>query len=294
MFSIVCDTGDHKRIRTQTGTAWKERKGRMAQQRPQLVKPGPFSIAAAADSRRGVFDAHNEVLLAKGIAIDAVFIGDSITDMWAIEGYFEGTQETHETRGMLVNRGIGGDRTNFMRRRFEADVLQLHPRLVVMKIGVNNFWDMDMWWDHSLVRRPEEIADEVVSNITAMVAAAREQHILVALCSILPTDILLNGNTALRNQAIQRVNERLKLLADGHEVIYVDYHSHLVADDGLTLRPGLADDGLHPHVLGYNMMADVLLETLHEAGVTVLRKRASMNSNTASPAVRWVSEEQRS
>jgi lysophospholipase L1-like esterase len=248
----------------------------MAEQRPQLVKPGQFGVVAAADSRRGVFDAHNEVLLAKGVPIDAVFTGDSITDMWAIDGYFEGTQ------GILVNRGIGGDRTNFMRRRFEADVLQLHPRLVVMKIGVNNFWDMDIWWDPSLLRRPAEIEDEIVNDITAMVEAAREQHIIVALCSILPTDMPFNSNTPVRNQAITRVNERLKQLADGSEVIYVDYHSHLVSGDGLTLRPGLADDGLHPHVVGYDIMADVLLKTLDEASVTVLKRRSPSMSARAS------------
>ena len=239
----------------------------MTETRPDLVKPGQFGIAAAADSRRGVFDAHNEVLLAKGIAIDAVFIGDSITDMWAVNAYFQGSQ------GDVLNRGIGGDRTEFMRRRFEADVLQLHPRLVVMKIGINNFWDLDIWWDPSLIRSPEAIEDDVVNDITAMVEAARKQNIIVALCSILPTDMLFNSNTAIRNAAIVRVNERLKQLAQKQGAIYVDYHRHLVAEDGLTLRPGLAEDGLHPHVLGYDIMASVLLKTLNEADVTVLQAR---------------------
>jgi lysophospholipase L1-like esterase len=50
-------------------------------------------------------------------------------------------------------------------------------------------------------------------------------------------------------------------------VIYVDYHTALADADGVTLREGLADDGLHPHVLGYDIMAAVLRETLAGHGI---------------------------
>ncbi len=237
----------------------------MAETRPHLIKPGTFGVIVAADSRRGVFDAHNESLLAKHIPVDAVFIGDSITDMWAIDAYFQGTQ------GMLVNRGIGGDTTTYVRRRFEADVVQLHPGLVVLKIGVNNFWDLDTWWDASLLRTPQEIEKEIITDILAVVKDALTQNIQVALCSILPTNIPFNGNTAVRNQTIKQVNERLKHIAQElQHIVFVDYHSHFVADDGLTLRDGLADDGLHPHALGYDIMAKVLLDTLKEANISII------------------------
>ncbi len=240
----------------------------MAETRPQLIKPGTFGVAVAADARRGVFDAHNESLLAKHIPVDAVFIGDSITDMWAIDAYFQGTQ------GMLVNRGIGGDTTTYVRRRFEADVIQLHPRLVVLKIGVNNFWALDTWWDASLLRTPQEIEEEIITDISAMVKDALKHGIQVALGSILPTNIPFNGNTAVRNQTIKQVNERLKHIAQElQDVVFVDYHSHLVADDGLTLLDGLADDGLHPHAIGYDIMAKVLLDTLEEAHISILQTR---------------------
>ena len=240
----------------------------MTDTRPQLIKPGVFGVIVAADARRGVFDAHNESLLAKHSAVDAVFMGDSITDMWAIDAYFEGTQ------GLLVNRGIGGDSTEFVRRRFTADVVQLHPRLVVLMIGVNNFWDLDTWWDASLLKTPQEIEESVISDISAMAKDALTHNIQVALCSILPTNVPFNGNTAIRNKTIKQVNERLKHIAQELQgIVFVDYHSHLVGDDGLTLRDGMADDGLHPHINGYNIMADVLLDTLKEAHISVLKER---------------------
>ena len=236
--------------------------------RPQLIKPGNFGVEVAADARRGTFDVHNESLLAKNIPIDAVFMGDSITDMWAIDAYFQGTQ------GVLVNRGIGGDVTQYVRKRFAADVVQLSPCLVVLMIGVNNFWDLDTWWDSSLVRTAQEIEEGIITDISAIVRDALTHNIEVALCSILPTNIPFNSNTAIRNAAIQRVNERLQHIA--HElqhVVFVNYHRHFVSKDGLTLRDGLADEGLHPHSVGYDSMANVLLSELKSAEVSIIEAR---------------------
>ena len=241
----------------------------MTGERPEIIRPGVFAIQAAADSRRGVFDYHNEALIARGAPIDAVFIGDSITDMWAVDVFFQGST------GFIVNRGIGGDRTPFVRRRFDADVVQLHPRLVVIKIGVNNTWDLGIWWDERLRRTPEEIEAEILTDIEAMVQAARAGGIQVALCSILPTAVPFNGNTAQRNALIARVNQRLRGIAQEQGGVYVDYHHHFVASDGVTLRSGLADDGLHPHIVGYEIMATVLLKTLQEAGIDAIGSRAA-------------------
>jgi lysophospholipase L1-like esterase len=242
----------------------------MAVQRPDLIRPGEFGLVVAADTRRGVFDYHNEALLAKDAPVAAVFIGDSITDMWALDVFFQSAS------GFIVNRGIGGDRTPYVRRRFEADVLQLHARLAVIMIGVNNTWDLDIWWDPRLLRTAEEIEDEILADTEAMVSAARTEDITVALCSILPTDVPFNGNAPVRNALITRTNARLRTVAGRHGAVYVDYHRHLAAEDGLTLRPGLADDGLHPHVVGYEIMAGVLLDTLTEAGIDILTPRRTM------------------
>jgi lysophospholipase L1-like esterase len=237
-------------------------------ERPTIIRPGQFGLEAAADRRRGVFDYHNEALLALKVPIDAVFIGDSITDMWALDAFFQGAHG-----GFVVNRGIGGDRTPFVRRRFAADVIQLRPRLAVIKIGVNNLWDLDIWWDPTLIRSPQEIEDEIVSDVEAMVDLARGAGIVVAVCSILPTDIPFNGNTAVRNGTIARANARLRGAAERLGGVYVDYHRHLADDGGLTLRQGIAEDGLHPHVGGYAIMARVLLSTLGDAGIDTLKQR---------------------
>src|ERR1700675_1119755 len=59
-----------------------------------------------------------------------VFFGDSITDMWKLEDYFPGKP--------YLNRGIGGQTTPQMLVRFRQDVIDLHPRVVVILAGTND------------------------------------------------------------------------------------------------------------------------------------------------------------
>ncbi len=232
-----------------------------------LIKPGLFGLNVAADGRRSVYDAQNEELLAQGVPIDAVFIGDSITDMWQLEAYFRGT------RGLIVNRGIGGDITPYIRRRFAADALQLRPQLIVILAGINNFWDLDNWLNPSLIRTPQTIEDEIVDDFTAMVTAARDQKIDVALCSILPTRIPFNTNSTIRNTSIAHVNDRLRQLALDQDAVFVDYHRQFASLDGLTLQEDVADDGLHPRTAGYKIMANILLASLAHGQQNIIAGR---------------------
>jgi len=59
-----------------------------------------------------------------------VFFGDSITDIWKLEDSFPGKP--------YVNRGIGGQTTPQMLVRFRQDVIDLHPKVVVILAGTND------------------------------------------------------------------------------------------------------------------------------------------------------------
>lgn len=234
----------------------------MTTQREPIVKPGFFAEFSAADSRRGEFDLGNEVLLAHKVPVDFVFIGDSITHMWELNAYFG--------RGgrFVVNRGIGGDISSHVLRRFEADVIQLKPKVVVIKIGVNNFWALDgAISEHR--KTAEQIIPALVADIQEMVVQAKANGIIPVICSILPTNMPHSGNNTIRNSSICQVNEQLQQVAIEQEAIYADYHARMIAPEGNALRDGLADDGLHPHVLGYDIMADVLREELGRKGIEI-------------------------
>jgi lysophospholipase L1-like esterase len=230
--------------------------------RPEMIRPGMFGGIVSADTRRNVFDYHNEVLIRHEVPVDFVFIGDSITDMWDIETYFGGNNRR------LVNRGIGGDMTPFVRRRFTADVVQLMPKYAVIKIGINNTWALDEWQPQNR-KQPQQIHDEIVNDIKEMVIQAKEAGIKPIIGSLLPTRIDTNKQTEARNKLVIDINNSLKELTINEGIIYVDYHSAMTDEDGQSLRPGLANDGLHPHVLGYDIMADVLRNELSKHGIEI-------------------------
>lgn len=226
--------------------------------RESVLRPGMFGVAACADSRRYEFDSGNEELLLAGIRPDVVFIGDSITHLWELQAYFGGTGS------ILINRGIGGDNSTHVRQRFSADVLQLHPRLAVLKIGTN-----DLGWN--LEQFTETMPNTICENITAIAIDAQAAGVPLAICSLLPiwgpSWYPVPGYAEKKNAQIIEINTRLRAITADHGAFYVDYYAQMIDANGM-LQHDLADDGIHPHAYGYTIMARVLREKLAEMGIT--------------------------
>ena len=225
--------------------------------RERVLKPGLYGTAVAADSRRAEFDFGNEALLLEGVRPAAVFIGDSITHLWELGAFFAGSGK------LLVNRGIGGDISDYVRRRFPADALQLSPELIVLLIGTN-----DLGW--VLEAQEDQLVATVAENVEAMAWAAREGGIRMAICSVLPvwgpSWYPMPEFTDRKNTQIVALNHRLAEIAPAQDALWVDYHSRMTDKTG-KLRADLADDGVHPHTLGYRVMAQTLREALAPHGL---------------------------
>lgn len=226
--------------------------------RVSVLRPGLYDLSTWYQVRRVQFDYHNESLLQAGVCPDAVFIGDSITQLWELDAYFA-------PELVLINRGIGGDVTAWLRQRYAADALQLQPRLIVLEVGSN-----DLGW--SLAELDDAKAEAVCTNLAALVAETRTAGIPLALCSLQPVAMPAWLNepefAGQKNAQIVAINANLQALAAAQGAIYVDFHAALVGDDGSLLRE-LTDDGVHPHALGYTIMARVLRETLATHQITL-------------------------
>src|SRR5438105_15914553 len=97
-----------------------------------------------------------------------VFFGDSITDIWKLEEYFPGKP--------YLNRGIGGQTTPQMLVRFRQDVIELHPKAVVILAGTND-----------IAGNTGPIRDEDIEDCLASMADLAKAHgIAVIFASILP------------------------------------------------------------------------------------------------------------
>lgn len=133
---------------------------RMSRQEKAWIKPGYLSQVFRADERRMEFDCKNQTIIQKECPVDIVFIGDSITQMWELEAYF------HQYHLMILNRGIGGDRTKSFLHRFYADAIQLKPKMVMIMVGINDAWDLEFDpWKREPVRETEDVLQEALFNM---------------------------------------------------------------------------------------------------------------------------------
>ena len=169
-----------------------------------------------------------------------VFFGDSITEGWKLAHYFPGQP--------YVNRGISGQTTPQMLLRFRQDVVNLHPKAVVILAGTND-----------LAGPTGPMSNEdTEANYASMADLARANDIRVVYSSVLPVHNYSHGGEDYFSQRpparILALNAWLKDYCARNRILYLDYFSAMVDDKGLLKRE-LADDGLHPNDTGYKIMA---------------------------------------
>jgi lysophospholipase L1-like esterase len=174
-----------------------------------------------------------------------VFFGDSITEGWRLTHYFPGKP--------YINRGISGQTTPQMLLRFRQDVVNLHPKAVVILAGTN---------DLAGTTGPERNED-IEANYASMADLARANGIRV------PVHNYSQGGGedyfAQRPPArILALNAWLKDYCARNRILYLDYFSAMVDDKGL-LKKDLADDGLHPNASGYKIMAPLAEKAIARA-----------------------------
>lgn len=233
-------------------------------ERVNIIKPGFFTIQAHADSRRLEFDTKNEIIVANKTNVDFVFVGDSITNNWELNAYFGGSNR------IIINRGISGDTPVYLLRRFEADVLQLKPKYAVMMIGINNTWVLDdMQIQHSLDKLKTDVIEKTLNEINQIVKLCKNAGQNLIICSILPTNLAGSSSNNERNRLICDLNNEIEMICKRDMFTYVDYHSKMTFEDGKTLKDGFSEDGVHPHIIGYNKMAYILRHTLSEKNITI-------------------------
>jgi lysophospholipase L1-like esterase len=179
-----------------------------------------------------------------------VFLGDSITDYWKLPDYFPGKP--------YINRGIDGQTTPEMLVRFRQDVIDLHPKVVVMLAGTN---------DIAGVTGPTSNED-IEANYASMAELARAHRIRMVFASVLPVHNYTHDaeeSFALRpGDRILALNKWLKDYCAKNRLVYLDYFSALVDERGMLKRV-LADDGLHPTDAGYKIMAPLAAEAIQKA-----------------------------
>jgi lysophospholipase L1-like esterase len=178
----------------------------------------------------------NTKLLASGARVDAVFMGDSITEGWASK------QPDFFSNG-IVGRGISAQTTPQMLVRMHADVVALKPRFVHIMAGTN---------DIAFNTGPMSAQDSK-NNLMAMAEIAKAHKIKVVLASIPPAAFYPWRPGLETANAIVALNEWIRGYAKQVGATYVDYHGAMSNGKG-GMKPGLSSDEVHPTAEGYAVM----------------------------------------
>jgi len=176
-----------------------------------------------------------------------VFLGDSITEGWKLQQSFPGKP--------YINRGISGQTTSQILLRFREDVIDLHPKVVLILAGTNDLAENT---------GPVTLA-QVEGNLESMAQLGRANHISVVLCSLLPT-VHYWWHPQLPNPAarIAALNQWLAAYAAREHYAYVNYYAAMKDSTG-ALRHDLSPDGVHPSPAGYAVMAPLAKAGIEEA-----------------------------
>lgn len=176
-----------------------------------------------------------------------VFYGDSITDGWRLNEYFTGRE--------FVNRGISGQTTTQLLGRFQQDVVALHPKAVLILIGINDI-------------ARGMTANAITGNLATMGDLARAHGIRPLFASVLPVsgyhkdvDPRYEVTRFRPPSVILEVNAWLKDYCKREGFPYVDYYAAM-ADASGQLPADQGDDGLHPNAKGYRIMAPLALAAI--------------------------------
>ena len=170
----------------------------------------------------------------------AVFIGDSITWQWNVEGV--GHPEFFSSHD-YVNKGISGNKTGDMLARFKADVIDLDPHCVVIEGGTNDI--------------AASSAESILERLKKMAKMALDAGIPVIVGSVPPSNSFPKVPDFRPEEHIPVLNGMIKEWAGGAGIAYADYYSVLV-DEQQGLKKAYQKDSIHPNAAGYTEMEKVI------------------------------------
>ena len=198
--------------------------------------------------------------LADGAKIkpEIVLIGDSITHFWGGEpraGIANGPKSWATAFGSrrVLNLGFGWDRTQNVLWRFNHGEMDgLHPALVILNIGTNNFSATP----NARADTPAEIAEGILKIRERILEKCPEAHVLVM-------GVFPRGNSASdpRRAGIADLNRILaKTLADLPQTTFLDIGNRFLDARG-NIPGAIMPDGTHPSEQGYSIWGHALVET---------------------------------
>jgi lysophospholipase L1-like esterase len=177
--------------------------------------------------------------------IRVVFLGNSIFEGWS------SARPDFFNNKPYFNRGISGQVTAQMLLRFQEDVVNLDPDVLVLKAGINDIAENAGPYDQQ----------KTLNNIKSIVQLAKANKIKIVLCSVLPANRFVWRPALTPADKVVELNAALQAYAKQANVLYLDLYAAVV-DDKKGMKADYANDGVHPTVEGYKVLEPLVEEAI--------------------------------
>lgn len=180
-----------------------------------------------------------------------VFVGDSITELYKLDDYYEDFK--------VVNSGKSGYKTTDILDNIDTMVYDYNPTKIFLLIGINDFLDKDV--------NP----DEVYENITKIIENIQKnrKYAKIYVESIYPTchhddeKVNLSETNKRPNKEIKKINKNLENYCKDNNITFIDIYSKLIDEEG-ELNLDYTVDGLHLSKEGYDIVSKTLMPYIKE------------------------------
>ena len=215
-----------------------------------------------------IFFSFTMIILLSGMQIQkplkVIFFGDSITNAGVKPGgYITLMQDKIKQDGgpayELIGAGIGGNKVYDLYLRFQEDVLDKKPDVVVIYIGVNDVW-------HKQSSQTGTDPDKFVAFYTAMIKKLQATGTRVIVC----TPAVIGERIDFSNSQdgdLNRYSQMIRDLAVKYGCGLVDLRKAFL-EYNLAKNPGnkesgiLTTDRVHLNSVGNQLVADLMFKGL--------------------------------
>jgi lysophospholipase L1-like esterase len=172
-----------------------------------------------------------------------VFAGDSLIGGW------QATMAEAFPGVLLANRAIGGEPTRGLLFRFKEDVLDLHPRAIVLLTGTNDLSArQDIQETRSNLAEILDMAERVLPGVP------------IVLCTLPPRD---HPKAPIDSSQLIKLNKLIVSVAQGRrQVALLDLYPLFADPDGRPHAEYFAEDRLHFSPAGYHRLREALAPVL--------------------------------
>ena len=181
---------------------------------------------------------------------NAAVFGDSITHGGGAVSFSPSSMEYSYTTYLdfpAINIGRSGDTSTTSLERFDRDVLPIKPVNLIILTGSNS------------LRSPAISAETVIEDLEGIYLKCIQNDIrpiLLTLPPVNPTNIMLAFHTPTDPNwyiKMQQINKYIKT-----KPYYIDLEPYFYDSSHTIMDPSLANDGLHPDIVGKKIMAEVI------------------------------------